>query len=148
MLDSWGPAMVGRDFGLRLSRMVRRLRFEGLRMISRKIQFTWNSLRPKTSGPVAFRNAPGEKTIFANVELGNIVVEALHKYKFVNVDAPVTLLTAVMRDPETRFLPSDLGWRRFLPGIDVRPLDVPHITMCTGTNAKKVAQAIADALER
>lgn len=149
MLDSWGPAMVGRTVGLRFSRMIRRLRFEGPKMVSRKIRFTIQSLRPRPGSPgqVELKNVLSEKRVFASVELGNIVVEALHNYDFASVDVPVTLITAVMRDPETKFLPGDLGWRRILPHIEVRPTQVPHITMCTGTNARIVAEAIADALD-
>lgn len=146
MLDSWGPAMVGRDFHLRFNRLVRRLRFEGPRFLSTRLRAALARVRPAPAGAIALRNVPGEKTVFANVELGNVVVDALHEYKFVPVEVPVTLITAVLRDPETRFLPGDLGWKRFLPGINVTPVAVPHITMCTGTNAPHVARAIADAL--
>jgi len=146
MLDSWGPAMVGRDFRLRFSRLIRRLRFEGPKVISTRIRSALARVSPAPGGAIALRNVPGEKTVFANVELGNVVVEALHQYQFVPVEVPVTLVTATLRDPETRFLPADLGWKRFLPGISVTPVAVPHITMCTGTNAPHVARAIANAL--
>lgn len=148
MLDSWGPAMMSRSFTQRASRMLRRLRFEGLKMVSRKVRFTLDGFRSKTGERIALRNAGGEKTVFADVELGNVVVEALHQYRFVPVDVPVTLITATQREPETRFLPGDLGWRRLIPNLEIRPLSVPHITMCTGTNATVVAAAIADALNR
>lgn len=147
MLDSWGPAMVGRTPSLRFSRMLRRLRFEGPRFVSRKVRFTLNAMRPKQSEQVLLRNAPGEKKVFADVELGNVVVDALHNYTFTGVDVPVTLVAAGLREPETRFLPADLGWRGILPHLKIRTVPTPHITMCTGVNAARVAQAITDALD-
>ena len=145
LLDSWGPSVVGLSFGSRLRRMTRRLRFEGPKLVSRKLRYViarrgWGASTVQAEVPLADDPAP-------NFALGHLVVDAIGHHRITPVAAPVTLVSAVMREPHTRFIPRDLGWGKTLPDLDIREIPAPHMTMCSGVNAKKVARAIADALD-
>jgi thioesterase domain-containing protein/NAD(P)-dependent dehydrogenase (short-subunit alcohol dehydrogenase family) len=142
LLDSWGPAVVSLRASYRAKRMMRRLRFEGPRLVSRKLHYM--AARRRVSTPRAFEEQPEDAPDYA---LGQAVTDAVARHLVTGVEVPVTLICATLREPHTRFIPRDLGWRSVIPNLEVVELPVPHLTMCSGTNATKVARAMADALQ-
>jgi acyl transferase domain-containing protein/thioesterase domain-containing protein len=142
LLDSWGPAVVSLTARHRTRRMMRRLRFEGPRLVSRKLQYM--AARRRVSPAGDFEERAEDAPDYA---LGQAVTDAVARHPVTRVEVPVTLICATLREPHTRFIPRDLGWRTVIPNLEVVELPVPHLTMCTGTNATKVAKAMADALQ-
>jgi thioesterase domain-containing protein len=122
--------------------MLRRLRFEGAKLVSRKLQY--RAARRKVTAP----SRPQEQAEDApDYALGQAVTDAVARHSVSAVKVPVTLICATLREPHTRFIPRDMGWGPVVPNLEIVEVPVPHLTMCTGTNATKVARAMADALQ-
>jgi acyl transferase domain-containing protein/thioesterase domain-containing protein/acyl carrier protein len=149
MLDTRGRLMVSREPRQRIKRALLRLRADPAR-------FLWGHVRMRGAiyGHVIWRRLQGKgrKTVYQagdevfQLGLGEMVMAAERSYPYRPIDVPITLVTATLRDRGASFLPLDLGWSEFAPRVDVRSIDATHDNMCVGTNAVKVAEALADVL--
>jgi thioesterase domain-containing protein/acyl carrier protein len=149
MLDTRGRLMASREPLQRIRRGLLRLRADPAR-------FLWGHVRMRGAiyGHVLWRglHGKGRKQVYQvgnevfQLELGEIVMAAERRYRYRPIDVPITLVTASLRDRGSSFLPPDLGWAEFAPRVDVRSIDATHDNMCVGTNAAKVAEALADVL--
>jgi thioesterase domain-containing protein len=134
MLDVWGPTMVSSNARRRMSRFGRRLRTERSRFVTEK-------LRAVLRAPIAHDAEWETLAAVSDFSLGEVVIAAAKNYGFQPIDADVTLINA-MREPFTRYLPADYGWKGLARNIEVREVETFHLNMCQGTNARKVMAAI------